>query len=86
MPLVVPEVNGHELAWYSKRNIISSPNCTTIQMVVALKPLHDLGTIRRIVISSYQAVSGAGTEAKDELGKQIRAICAEPAPKCEVFP
>lgn len=86
VPLVVPEVNPHDLAWHSKRNIISSPNCTTIQMVVALKPLHDLGRIRRIVISSYQAVSGAGKEAMVELDQQTRAICEEVTPKCEVFP
>ena len=85
VPLVVPEVNARDLSWHSKRNIISSPNCTTIQMVVALKPLHDLGTIRRIVISSYQSVSGAGKEAMEELATQARAISAETAPKCEVF-
>jgi len=85
VPLVVPEVNPHDLKWHSKRNIISSPNCTTIQMVVALKPLHDLGTIRRIVISSYQAVSGAGKEAMIELDQQARAHCAEATPQCEVF-
>jgi aspartate-semialdehyde dehydrogenase len=85
VPLVVPEVNGNDLAWHSKRNIISSPNCTTIQMVVALKPLHDLGTIRRIVISSYQAVSGAGKEAMMELDQQTRSICNEATPTREVF-
>jgi aspartate-semialdehyde dehydrogenase len=85
VPLVVPEVNPHDLAWHSRRNIISSPNCTTIQMVVALKPLHDIGTIRRIVISSYQAVSGAGKEAMMELDQQARAHCAEETPQCEVF-
>lgn len=85
VPLVVPEVNPHDLSWHSKRNIISSPNCTTIQMVVALKPLHDLGVIRRIVISSYQAVSGAGKEAMVELDQQARAVCAESIPKVEVF-
>ncbi len=85
VPLVVPEVNARDLAWHSKRNIISSPNCTTIQMVVALKPLHDLGTIKRIVISSYQAVSGAGKEAMVELDQQTRAIAAEAAPRHEVF-
>jgi aspartate-semialdehyde dehydrogenase len=85
VPLVVPEVNARDLAWHSKRNIISSPNCTTIQMVVALKPLHDLGTIKRVVISSYQAVSGAGKEAMVELDQQTRAIIAETAPRHEVF-
>ena len=85
VPLVVPEVNPRDLAWHSKRNIIASPNCTTIQMVVALKPLHDLGVIKRIVISSYQAVSGAGKEAMVELDQQTRAVCAEETAKPEVF-
>ena len=85
VPLVVPEVNSHDLAYHTKRNIIASPNCTTIQMVVALKPLHDLATIRRIVISSYQAVSGAGKEAMMELDQQTRAVCDEATPTHEVF-
>src|SRR5439155_14246481 len=74
VPLVVPEVNPEALAGYAKRNIIANPNCSTMQMVVALKPLHDLARIRRIVVSTYQSVSGAGREAMDELFNQTRAI------------
>src|SRR5690606_2060631 len=67
VPLVVPEVNPEALAGYTARNIIANPNCSTIQMVVALKPLHDLVPIRRVVVSTYQSVSGAGKEGMDEL-------------------
>src|SRR6478752_1413822 len=67
VPLVVPEVNPEAIARYKKRNIIANPNCSTIQMVVALKPLHDLARIKRVVVSTYQSVSGAGKEAMDEL-------------------
>jgi aspartate-semialdehyde dehydrogenase len=74
VPLVVPEVNPGALAGYGKRNIIANPNCSTIQMVVALKPLHDLARIRRVVVSTYQSVSGAGKEAMDELFDQTRGI------------
>ena len=74
VPLVVPEVNPEALTTYAKRGIIANPNCSTIQMVVALKPLHDLARIKRIVVSTYQAVSGAGREAMDELFSQTRAI------------
>ena len=74
VPLVVPEVNPEALAGYRKRNIIANPNCSTIQMVVALKPLHDLARIRRVVVSTYQSVSGAGKEAMDELFTQTRAV------------
>jgi aspartate-semialdehyde dehydrogenase len=70
VPLVVPEVNAGEIANYAKRRIIANPNCSTIQMVVALKPLHDFGTIRRIVVSTYQSVSGTGQKAIDELRLQ----------------
>src|SRR5690606_1161201 len=66
VPLVVPEVNPEAIAGYKKRNIIANPNCSTIQMVVALKPLHDLARIKRVVVSTYQSVSGAGHEAMDE--------------------
>ena len=72
--LVVPEVNPHALKDYKKSNIIANPNCSTIQMVTALKPLHDIFTIKRIVVSTYQSVSGAGKEAMDELFNQTRAI------------
>jgi aspartate-semialdehyde dehydrogenase len=74
VPLVVPEVNPQAIAGYRKRGIIANPNCSTIQMVVALKPLHDLARIRRIVVSTYQSVSGGGREAMDELFNQTRAI------------
>jgi aspartate-semialdehyde dehydrogenase len=67
VPLVVPEVNPHHLAKFARRNIIANPNCSTIQMVVALKPLHDRFTVRRVVVSTYQSVSGAGKEGMDEL-------------------
>jgi aspartate-semialdehyde dehydrogenase len=67
VPLVVPEVNPHHLRQFAKRNIIANPNCSTIQMVVALKPLHDEFRIKRVVVSTYQSVSGAGKEAMDEL-------------------
>src|SRR4051812_5343615 len=74
VPLVVPEVNPRHLKNFSKRNIIANPNCSTIQMVVALKPLHDIARIRRVVVSTYQSVSGAGKEAMDELFNQTRAV------------
>ncbi len=74
VPLVVPEVNPEALAGYGKRNIIANPNCSTIQMVVALKPLHELFRIKRVVVSTYQSTSGAGKEAMDELFNQTRAI------------
>ncbi len=70
VPLIVPEVNAHALADYRKRRIIANPNCSTIQLVVALKPLHDAATVKRIVVSTYQAVSGAGRRAMDELSSQ----------------
>ena len=74
MPLVVPEVNPQAIAGYEKRGIIANPNCSTIQMVVALKPLHDLARIKRVVVATYQSVSGAGRAAMDELFSQTRAI------------
>ncbi|HLN24052.1 MAG TPA: aspartate-semialdehyde dehydrogenase [Patescibacteria group bacterium] len=74
VPLVVPEVNPQAIAGYKKRGIIANPNCSTIQMVVALKPLHDLAKIKRVVVATYQSVSGAGKEAMDELFNQTRAI------------
>jgi aspartate-semialdehyde dehydrogenase len=67
VPLVVPEVNPHALAKFARRNIIANPNCSTIQMVVALKPLHDRFKVKRVVVSTYQSVSGAGKEGMDEL-------------------
>jgi aspartate-semialdehyde dehydrogenase len=74
VPLVVPEVNPQAIAQYEKRGIIANPNCSTIQMVVALKPLHDIARIKRIVVATYQSVSGAGRAAMDELFSQTRAI------------
>lgn len=74
VPLVVPEVNPEAIADYKKRMIIANPNCSTIQMVVTLKPLHDAAKIKRVVAATYQSVSGAGREAMDELFTQTRAI------------
>ncbi|MBI1210211.1 MAG: aspartate-semialdehyde dehydrogenase [Alphaproteobacteria bacterium] len=74
VPLVVPEVNPAAIAKFAKKNIIANPNCSTAQMVVALKPLHDAAKIKRIVVSTYQSVSGAGKDAMDELFSQTRAI------------
>ncbi len=74
VPLVVPEVNPEAIADYRKRGIIANPNCSTIQLVVALKPLHDLARIKRVVVATYQSVSGAGREAMDELFTQTRGI------------
>ncbi|SBW05422.1 Aspartate-semialdehyde dehydrogenase [uncultured Alphaproteobacteria bacterium] len=74
VPLVVPEVNPQAIAGYKKRGIISNPNCSTTQMVVALKPLHDAFKIKRVVVSTYQSVSGGGKDAMDELFNQTRGI------------
>ena len=80
VPLVVPEVNPEAIAGYTRRGIIANPNCSTIQMVVALKPLHDAARIRRVVVATYQSVSGAGKDAMDELFNQTRGIYVnEPA-------
>jgi aspartate-semialdehyde dehydrogenase len=73
VPLIVPEVNPEAIAGYRKKNIIANPNCSTAQMVVALKPIHDAATIKRVVVSTYQSVSGAGKEAMDELWQQTKA-------------
>jgi aspartate-semialdehyde dehydrogenase len=85
VPLVVPEVNPRAIAQYEKRGIIANPNCSTIQMVVALKPLHDLARIRRVVVATYQSVSGAGREAMDELFTQTRGIYVNDTPVHERF-
>ena len=74
VPLVVPEVNAHAISGWTKKGIIANPNCSTIQMVVALKPLHDVAPIKRIVVATYQSVSGAGKDAMDELFNQTRGI------------
>ena len=74
VPLIVPEVNPQAVHGYAKKNIIANPNCSTAQMVVALKPLHDRATIKRVVVSTYQSVSGAGKEGMDELWEQTKAV------------
>ncbi|MCS6878146.1 MAG: aspartate-semialdehyde dehydrogenase [Geminicoccaceae bacterium] len=74
VPLVVPEVNRHALRDFRKKNIIANPNCSTIQMVVALKPIHDVARIKRVVVATYQSVSGAGREAMDELFDHTKAV------------
>ena len=74
VPLIVPEVNPEAIHDYAKKNIIANPNCSTAQMVVALKPLHDRAKIKRVVVSTYQSVSGSGKEAIDELWEQTKAI------------
>ncbi|MCT4556730.1 MAG: aspartate-semialdehyde dehydrogenase [Pelagimonas sp.] len=74
VPLVVPEVNADAVLGYAKKNIIANPNCSTAQMVVALKPLHDRAKIKRVVVSTYQSVSGSGKDAMDELWEQTKAV------------
>lgn len=86
VPLVVPEVNPDAVEGFRARNIIANPNCSTIQMLVALKPLHDAAEITRINVSTYQAVSGTGKEAIDELEAQNRADVAGNTPQAEVYP
>ncbi len=85
IPLVVPEVNPDAIAAYKKRNIIAVPNCSTIQMVMALKPLHDIAKIKRVVVATYQSVSGAGKEAMDELFTQTRNVYVNQDDKRQVF-
>ncbi|GAB5468899.1 MAG: aspartate-semialdehyde dehydrogenase [Rhodospirillales bacterium] len=86
VPLVVPEVNAHALVGYERRHIVANPNCSTIQLVTALKPLHDLVPITRVVVATYQSVSGAGKEAMEELFRQTRAIYVNDAITPEQFP
>jgi aspartate-semialdehyde dehydrogenase len=86
IPLVVPEVNPEAIAFYKTRGIIANPNCSTIQMVVALKPLHDAARIKRIVVSTYQAVSGTGQKAVEELAAQVRALILGQEAKIQVYP
>jgi aspartate-semialdehyde dehydrogenase len=74
VPLIVPECNAQDIHGYSKKNIIANPNCSTAQMVVALKPLHDRAKIKRVVVSTYQSVSGSGKEAMEELWDQTKAV------------
>jgi aspartate-semialdehyde dehydrogenase len=86
IPLVVPEVNPHAIADYKIRGIIANPNCSTIQMLVALKPIHDAATIERINVCTYQAVSGTGKEAIEELAKQTAELLNGRPAVCEVYP
>jgi aspartate-semialdehyde dehydrogenase len=86
VPLVVPEVNPQDIGLYPKTGIIANPNCSTIQMVVALKPLHDAARIKRVVVSTYQAVSGTGQKAVDELAEQVRALLSCQPTKNQVYP
>jgi len=86
IPLVVPEVNPHAVAGYQAKGIIANPNCSTIQMVVALKPLYDYARIKRIVVSTYQAVSGSGLKALQELENQIRSWAKGRTPESRVYP
>ena len=84
-PLVVPEVNAHALAGYAKKNIIGNPNCSTAQLVVALKPLHEKYKIKRVVVATYQSASGAGKSGMDELFNQTRGIYVNDRPQPEKF-
>ncbi len=86
VPLVVPEVNPDAIAGYERRHIIANPNCSTIQMVVALKPLHELARIKRVVVATYQAVSGSGKDAMDELFNQTRGVFVNDPIRPEIFP
>ncbi|CAH0301181.1 aspartate-semialdehyde dehydrogenase [Roseomonas sp. CECT 9278] len=85
VPLVVPEVNGRVLAARPRKGIIANPNCSTIQMVLALKPLHDIAKVKRVVVATYQSVSGAGKEAMDELWSQTRGVFVNDPPLAEQF-
>ncbi len=86
IPLVVPEVNPHAIAHYRNRGIIANPNCSTIQMLVALKPIHDAVGIERINVATYQAVSGTGKEAIEELAQQTSSLFNQKEVVCEVYP
>ncbi|MDF2366397.1 aspartate-semialdehyde dehydrogenase [Sneathiella sp.] len=85
VPLVVPEVNPQDAAGYTRKNIIANPNCSTAQLVVALKPLHDVATIKRVVVSTYQSTSGAGNEGMDELFTQTKGIYVNDTPTPSKF-
>lgn len=85
VPLVVPEINAEALKYFHKKKIISNPNCSTIQLVMALKPLHDLAPIKRVVVSTYQSVSGAGKEAMDELFRQTKGVLVNDASQPNKF-
>jgi len=85
VPLIVPEVNPDAIEGFRKKNIIANPNCSTAQLVVALKPLHDAATIRRVVVATYQSVSGAGKEAMEELWSQTKGIFVTDPPAPDHF-
>ncbi len=85
VPLIVPEVNADAVAGFAKKNIIANPNCSTAQLVVALKPLHDAATIKRVVVSTYQSTSGAGKDAMDELFNQTKGIFVNDTPDPQKF-
>jgi aspartate-semialdehyde dehydrogenase len=85
VPLIVPECNADAIAGYSQRNIIANPNCSTAQMVVALKPLHEAATIKRVVVATYQSTSGSGRDAMDELFNQTKGIYVNDGPTPQVF-
>ncbi|MZR29457.1 aspartate-semialdehyde dehydrogenase [Sneathiella litorea] len=85
VPLIVPEVNPQDAAGYTRKNIIANPNCSTAQLVVALKPLHDAAVIKRVVVSTYQSTSGAGNEAMDELFTQTKGIYVNDTPTPSKF-
>ena len=86
VPLIVPEVNADAISGFTKKNIIANPNCSTAQLVVALKPLHDLFVIKRVVVATYQSVSGAGKEGMDELFTQTRAVFVTDPIESKKFP
>jgi aspartate-semialdehyde dehydrogenase len=86
VPLIVPEVNADAIAGFTKKNIIANPNCSTAQLVVALKPLHDKAKIKRVVVATYQSVSGAGKEAMDELFSQSKAVFTLDEVETKKFP
>jgi|UniRef100_A0A7C3SJV1 aspartate-semialdehyde dehydrogenase len=86
VPLVVPEVNPQDIAHYKNTGIIANPNCSTIQMVVVLKPIHDAATVRRVVVSTYQAVSGTGQKAVEELANQVKALFSHQEIVKKVYP
>ena len=86
VPLIVPEVNPDDAMWANRKNIIANPNCSTIQLVVALKPLHDAARIKRVVVSTYQSVSGAGKEGMDELFDQTKNVFVLGATPPRKFP
>ncbi|MEC9367482.1 MAG: aspartate-semialdehyde dehydrogenase, partial [Pseudomonadota bacterium] len=85
VPLIVPEVNADAITGFSRKNIIANPNCSTAQLVVALKPLHDVARIKRVVVATYQSVSGAGKDAMDELWLQTKGIFVNDMPEARKF-